>query len=72
MKRQLNGSGSIAIEFRVVEYSDGEPPETFGFVQLTSIPKPGDVVQLRWLDGRDAHGVRVDRVNDFTLHVRRS
>lgn len=59
----------IVYGFRVIEHFDNDPPEPFGSVVLAATPRPGDIVQLKWLDGRDAYSVRVDSVSGSTLHV---
>ena len=60
---------SVEFSFKVVEHYDDEAPETFGYEKLDHVPVPGEVIQLHWLDGREAHRVRVERVIGFTLHV---
>lgn len=63
---------SIRIEYRIVEHYDDEAPEPFGFELIPAryVPKPGDVIMLHWLDGREAYQVKVDEVRGTTLHVR--
>lgn len=62
---------SVFIEYRVIEEYDDAAPEPFGFerIAIESAPKPGDVIMLHWLDGRDAYRVRVDRISTSTLYV---
>lgn len=60
-------------EYRVIEHYDDDngPPEPFGFVALAVHPNPGDVVKLKWLDGRDAYDVRVLYLKgNHTMHVK--
>ena len=62
------------IEYEIIEhYRDADSaPEPFGFQMfpVTSPPRVGDVVMLRWLDGKDAYRVQVERVSGYVLHVR--
>lgn len=59
----------LQFEFIVAEEYDSEPSEEFG---SWTGPRPvaGDVVQLKWLDGKDAYRVRVLRVNEEHLRLR--
>lgn len=61
----------VKFVFHVVEEYDDAAPEDFGGYLAYEFPAPGDVVQLKWLDGRDAYRVRVKRVlvDDFVLRV---
>jgi hypothetical protein len=61
----------IYFEYLVIEHYVDEPPDEFGHVTFAADqqPKVGDVVMLRWLDGRDAYRVRVDRIDNMRLHV---
>lgn len=64
---------SLLVAYKIVEhYSDDDAPEPFGFECLPAErqPRPGDVIMLHWLDGREAYLVRVDEVRGTTLHVR--
>jgi len=60
---------SIKLLFKIVEHYDDEAPETFGDELLDHVPVPGEVIQLHWLDGTEAHRVKVERVVGTTLHV---
>ena len=60
---------SIKFSLKIVEHFDDEAPETFGYELLDHVPAPGEVIQLHWLDGTEAHRVKVERVVDMTLHV---
>lgn len=65
----------MTIEFlvEVKEHYSDEAPEAFGFVRFPHAPKNGDVVMLKWLDGRDAYEVTVIDDSKFPelLHVSR-
>jgi hypothetical protein len=45
----------------IEEHYDSDPPELFGSMRFPAeaIPKLGDVITLRWLDGTSAHSVTV-------------
>lgn len=60
------------IAYEIVEHFAEDPPEPFGTYlhdMRHSSPRPGDEIQLKWLDGRLAYRVRIDRVDGLTLHV---
>lgn len=60
----------IAFGYSVIEHYEDEGPEPFGFYFGTPDVKPGDVIQLKWLDGRDAYRVKVSSRDGMTLHVK--
>jgi hypothetical protein len=43
----------------VVEYYSDDGPETFGSMRFNKIPSQGDVIMLRWIDGRPAYEATV-------------
>lgn len=59
------------IEYEVIEHYQDAAPEPFGHYLHPAGPQPkaGDSIMLKWLDGRDAYRVTVDRVVGVTLHV---
>ncbi len=63
----------FSLVYDVIEHFDDEPPEPFG-VYLRSMyevpPKVGNVISLRWLDGRHAYYATIESIDEFTLHVR--
>jgi hypothetical protein len=62
---------TLLIAYRIIEhYGDADPPEPFGYEFLHGTPSVGDLVTLHWLDGREAHRVRVESISGTTLHVR--
>jgi len=65
----------MSVDFLVeieLHYND-EAPETFGrmFFPPSALPKKGDTIMLRWLDGQNAFDVRVIDDGDLPriLHV---
>lgn len=64
---------SVQLCFNVVEEYDDAAPEDFGGYVAGAVSAPGDVVQLKWLDGKDAYKVRVVRVllEDLVLRVKK-
>lgn len=57
-------------EYKVIEEYADEAPDDFGFHRFAEHPKVGDVVMLKWLDGRDAYQVRVTECSIQELKVR--
>ncbi len=69
----------IAISYNVIEHWDrsagGEDfaPEPFGtYHHNAGLPEPrvGDVILLRWLDGRPAYRVKIIQIEGATLHTK--
>ena len=61
---------SVQFAYRVIEHYDGKAPEPFGTYVGAPDVKAGDTIQLKWLDGRDAHKVVVTERDEMVLHVR--
>lgn len=59
----------VRYEFRVTEHYPDCAPEEFGYEVLDSVPRPGDVIALHWLDGRVAYSVRVLSVSGLNICV---
>lgn len=60
----------IQIVYMVIEHYADDACEPFGtYLHDGDPPRQGDMIQLKWLDGRDAHRVMVDRVTGFTIHA---
>jgi len=61
----------LVFGYRVIEHdpSGEEAPETFGGYVGSPDVKVGDVIQLKWLDGRDAYKAKVTARDEMTLHV---
>lgn len=70
LRRWLQPTG-VKLLFTVIEEYDDAAPENFGSYLAEAVPAPGDVIQLKWLDGRDAHRARVESVlmDDLVLRV---
>ena len=56
---------TILYEYKVTEHYDDKEscPEDFGFVQLDHLAKVGEIIQLKWLDGRNAYKLLVDWID---------
>lgn len=61
----------LKIQYSVIEHYEDDAPEHFGYVDLEAAPRVDDVIQLKWLSGKDAYQVRVYQVRGMTLDVRR-
>ncbi len=61
----------IFFSYDVIEHFPGheDPPEPFGTYMSPGAVTRNDIIQLKWLDGRDAYKVRVDLIRNGTLHV---
>ena len=59
----------MLLEFTIIEHYKNNAPEPFGFMLFESIPKIGAKVQLKWLDGSDAHKVRITAVSEVNLEI---
>lgn len=59
--------------YEVMEHYDGEDdaPEPFGDYLADRVIRHGDLVELKWLDGRYAYTVKVFAIHGGTLHVRK-
>ena len=61
----------IQVMYEVVEHFDGDnAPEPFGDYLASGKIIKGDVITLKWLDGRNAYDVQVFDIMGGTLHVR--
>jgi hypothetical protein len=65
---------SIEIAYSVIEHypNASDAPEPFGTYLHPAehgLPKAGDVILLRWLDGRGAYNVEITEIQEMTLHV---
>jgi hypothetical protein len=62
----------IQYGYDVIEHYTDEPPEDFGsYTHPEGEPKIGEVILLRWLDGRPAHEATIIAIAGSTLHVRK-
>jgi len=59
----------LTFGYRVIEHYPDEPPEPFGGYEGSPNVKAGDMIQLKWLDGRDAYKAKVVSRDEMTLHV---
>lgn len=61
------------IGYSVIETYEDEVPEPFGGYWAEREPNAGDIIQLKWLNGRDAYKVKVLRVDldEFRLVVKK-
>jgi len=55
----------VKFAYKVLEIFDDEAPEPFGTEVLDHKPVVGEVIQLHWLDGREAYKVKVCSVDSF-------
>lgn len=55
--------------WEVIEVSNDEAPEPFGFVSLDHKPEVGEVIQLYWLDGSPAYKRKVVRVYEHKMSL---
>lgn len=63
---------TIHLLFYVIEeYGDTDPPEPWGYYEHPSVevPKIGDVIMLKTLDGRNHHRVKVVSVDGSELRT---
>lgn len=64
----------IEVAYSVIEHypNASDAPEPFG-TYLHPVehvaPEVGDVILLRWLDGRGAYNVEITEIRGMTLHV---
>jgi hypothetical protein len=62
---------TMLVVYDVIEHYPDDPPEAFGdyFHPAEQPLHVGDVITLRWLDGRQAYPVRIELIRDGRLHV---
>lgn len=62
----------VFVAYEVIEHYADEPPEPYGhYLHETSSPSLGigDVIELRWLDGKAAYNVQIEKMRNGVLHV---
>lgn len=59
----------LMFEYHVVLLQGDQPPEDHGIEMLDHHPVPGKVIQLHWLDGREAGKASVSNVDPSSLRL---
>jgi hypothetical protein len=59
----------ILVEYEIIQCYDDQSPELFGHEKLDHQPVVGEVLQLHWIDGREAHRVVVRAFHRTTVLV---